>query len=143
LTGSKAASGYCRFCSFAAIQIILIIIQPKYDPKLCLTAALTGIYVVLHQKNIEAVCSSEAEIRDQIRRTVIHELGHYVGMDEDQLKDILAEKFAGTKDFRSARVDARITRAGHLSTMTQPRRQVIDFVPCRRLIYSVKPPYNR
>jgi predicted Zn-dependent protease with MMP-like domain len=45
-------------------------------------------YVVLYQKNIEAVCSSEAEIRDQIRRTVIHELGHHFGMDEDQLKDV-------------------------------------------------------
>lgn len=45
-------------------------------------------YVVLYQKNIEAVCSTESEIRDQIRRTVIHELGHYFGMDEEQLKDV-------------------------------------------------------
>jgi len=45
-------------------------------------------YVVLYQKNIEAVCSTEAEIREQIRRTVIHEFGHYFGMDEKQLKDV-------------------------------------------------------
>ncbi len=45
-------------------------------------------YVVLYQRNIEAVCSSEAELRDQIRRTVIHEIGHYFGMDEEQLKDV-------------------------------------------------------
>jgi predicted Zn-dependent protease with MMP-like domain len=45
-------------------------------------------YVVLYQKNIEAVCSSEAEIREQIRLTVIHELGHYFGMDEEQLKHV-------------------------------------------------------
>jgi predicted Zn-dependent protease with MMP-like domain len=45
-------------------------------------------YVVLYQKNIEAVCSDEAEVREQIRRTVIHELGHYFGMDEAQLKDV-------------------------------------------------------
>ena len=45
-------------------------------------------YVVLYQKNIEAVCSSEAEIREQIRLTVIHEFGHYFGMDEEQLKDV-------------------------------------------------------
>jgi len=43
---------------------------------------------VLYQKNIEAVCSSEAEVREQIRLTVIHELGHYFGMDEEQLKDV-------------------------------------------------------
>ena len=45
-------------------------------------------HIVLYQKNIEAVCSSEAEVREQIRLTVIHELGHYFGMDENQLKDV-------------------------------------------------------
>ena len=45
-------------------------------------------YVVLYQKNIEAVCSSEAEVCEQIRLTIIHELGHYFGMDENQLKDV-------------------------------------------------------
>ena len=45
-------------------------------------------YIVLYQKNIEAVCSSEAEVREQIRLTVIHELGHYFGMNENQLKDV-------------------------------------------------------
>lgn len=45
-------------------------------------------YVVLYQKNIEAVCSTEEEIRRQIRLTVIHEFGHYFGMDEEQLKDV-------------------------------------------------------
>jgi predicted Zn-dependent protease with MMP-like domain len=44
--------------------------------------------IVLYQKNIEAVCSTEAEIREQIRLTVIHELGHYFGLDENQLKDV-------------------------------------------------------
>jgi|SRR6266850_4829770 len=45
-------------------------------------------HIVIYQKNIEAVCSSEAEVREQIHRTVIHELGHYFGMDENQLKDV-------------------------------------------------------
>src|SRR5260370_41841281 len=45
-------------------------------------------YIVLYQKNIEAICSSEAGGREQIRLTVIHELGHYFGMDENQLKDV-------------------------------------------------------
>ena len=45
-------------------------------------------YIVLYQKNIEAVCSSEVEVREQIRLTVIHELGHYFGLDEDRLKDV-------------------------------------------------------
>jgi len=45
-------------------------------------------YVVLYQKNIEAVCSTEDEIRAHIRLTVIHEFGHYFRMDEEQLKDV-------------------------------------------------------
>jgi predicted Zn-dependent protease with MMP-like domain len=45
-------------------------------------------YVVLYQKNIEAVSRGERDLRDQIRRTVIHELGHYFGLDESQLSDV-------------------------------------------------------
>src|SRR5512132_2117395 len=38
-------------------------------------------HIVLYQKNIEAVCSSDAEVCEQIRLTVIHELGHFFGLD--------------------------------------------------------------
>ena len=44
--------------------------------------------IVIYQKNIEAVCSTEAEIRHQVRQTVLHELGHYFGLDEEALKDV-------------------------------------------------------
>jgi predicted Zn-dependent protease with MMP-like domain len=44
--------------------------------------------IILYQKNIEAVCSNEAEVRHEIRQTVLHELGHYFGMDEHQLQDV-------------------------------------------------------
>jgi predicted Zn-dependent protease with MMP-like domain len=47
--------------------------------------------IVLYQKNIEAVCSSEGQIRRQVRQTVLHELGHYFGMDEAQLRDVEAD----------------------------------------------------
>jgi predicted Zn-dependent protease with MMP-like domain len=36
-------------------------------------------HIVLYQKNIETVCPSEAEVREQIRLTVMHESGHYSG----------------------------------------------------------------
>jgi predicted Zn-dependent protease with MMP-like domain len=45
-------------------------------------------HIVLYQKNIEAVCRTEAEIRHEIRQTVMHELGHYFGLDEDALADV-------------------------------------------------------
>ncbi len=45
-------------------------------------------HIILYQKNIEAVCADEREIRHQIRQTVMHELGHYFGMTEEQLRDV-------------------------------------------------------
>jgi predicted Zn-dependent protease with MMP-like domain len=45
-------------------------------------------HIVLYQKNIEAVCSNEVEVRQQIRLTLMHELGHYFGMTEEQLRDV-------------------------------------------------------
>ena len=44
--------------------------------------------IVLYRRNIEAVCSSDDEIREQVLLTVMHEIGHYFGMDEDQLSDV-------------------------------------------------------
>jgi predicted Zn-dependent protease with MMP-like domain len=44
--------------------------------------------IVLYQKNIETVCSDEAQIRHEVRQTVLHELGHYFGLDEAQLRDV-------------------------------------------------------
>ena len=46
------------------------------------------VHIVLYQRNIEAVCSNDAEVRHQIRQTLIHELGHYFGMTEEQLRDV-------------------------------------------------------
>ena len=42
--------------------------------------------IVLYQRNIEAVCASEAEVRRQIRATLLHEVGHYFGLTEDELR---------------------------------------------------------
>ena len=45
-------------------------------------------HIVLYKKNIESVCHSDAEIRRQVRLTVIHEIGHYFGMSEEQLRHV-------------------------------------------------------
>ena len=44
--------------------------------------------VILYQNNIEAVCRTEAEVRREVRLTVIHEVGHFFGLDEDQLRHV-------------------------------------------------------
>jgi predicted Zn-dependent protease with MMP-like domain len=43
-------------------------------------------FIAIYQRNIERICRTDREIIDQVRKTVIHEIGHYFGMDEDDLR---------------------------------------------------------
>ena len=42
--------------------------------------------IVLYQRNIERICRDRDEVVNQIRRTVLHEVGHHFGMGEAQLR---------------------------------------------------------
>lgn len=44
--------------------------------------------ISLYHEHIEAVCQTEDEIREQIRITVLHELAHYFGIDDDRLHQL-------------------------------------------------------
>jgi len=44
--------------------------------------------ITLFQRPIERICRSEKEIKNEVRLTVLHEIGHFFGMDEDQLKEL-------------------------------------------------------
>ena len=41
--------------------------------------------ITIYKDVIEAECGSDLEIREQVRKTVIHELGHYFGFNDDEL----------------------------------------------------------
>jgi predicted Zn-dependent protease with MMP-like domain len=43
--------------------------------------------IILFKEPIEAICSSDEEIREQVRKTVIHEIGHLLGMSEHRVRD--------------------------------------------------------
>ena len=42
--------------------------------------------VLLFKKNLERACRTEDELREQIAITVLHELGHYLGLEEDDMR---------------------------------------------------------
>jgi len=42
-----------------------------------------AIYVF--QESIEQICDNEQELVAQVRKTVLHEIGHHFGMDEEDL----------------------------------------------------------
>ena len=44
--------------------------------------------ITLFQDNIEAVCETEEEIRSEVRKTVLHEIAHHFGMDDDRLHEL-------------------------------------------------------
>ncbi|HSA23204.1 MAG TPA: metallopeptidase family protein, partial [Myxococcota bacterium] len=42
-------------------------------------------FIELYQRNLERACRDRAELEEQIRVTVFHEVGHELGLDEDDL----------------------------------------------------------
>ena len=46
--------------------------------------------ITLFQRPIEDSCDSESKVPEQIRRTLLHEVGHHFGIDEDRLDEIEA-----------------------------------------------------
>lgn len=44
--------------------------------------------IVLYQDNLELACETKEEIIHEIRVTVLHEVGHHFGLDEDDLEEL-------------------------------------------------------
>jgi predicted Zn-dependent protease with MMP-like domain len=41
--------------------------------------------ITIYRKAICAICDTEDEVVEEVRRTVIHEVGHHFGIDDDRL----------------------------------------------------------
>jgi predicted Zn-dependent protease with MMP-like domain len=44
--------------------------------------------ITLFQKPIEAICSSDEEVVAEVRTTVVHEVAHHFGIDDDSLDEM-------------------------------------------------------
>lgn len=44
--------------------------------------------ISIYQEAIESVCRGDDEVREQVRVTVLHELGHYFGIDDHRLHEL-------------------------------------------------------
>jgi predicted Zn-dependent protease with MMP-like domain len=42
--------------------------------------------IIIYKKNIENYCQTEEEIENMIEKVLLHEIGHYLGLDEKSLK---------------------------------------------------------
>jgi predicted Zn-dependent protease with MMP-like domain len=44
--------------------------------------------ITIYQRAICAICDTEEEVVEQVRRTVIHEVGHYFGITDSRLREL-------------------------------------------------------
>ena len=44
--------------------------------------------ITIYRHAICAVCTSEAEVVEQVRRTVVHEVGHHFGIGDARLREL-------------------------------------------------------
>lgn len=44
--------------------------------------------IILYQRTFERACTNRHEVEEEIRLTIIHEVGHHFGLDEDHLEHV-------------------------------------------------------
>jgi len=44
--------------------------------------------ITIYRQAICAICWSESEVAEQVRRTVIHEVAHYFGIGDERLREL-------------------------------------------------------
>ena len=44
--------------------------------------------ISLFQLPIQAICNTRAEVESKVREVVIHEVGHYFGLDDERLREL-------------------------------------------------------
>ncbi len=49
--------------------------------------------IIIFKKPIEVRCRNKEEIKESVRRVVVHEIGHYFGLGEADLRKIEREKY--------------------------------------------------
>ena len=44
--------------------------------------------ITIYRREVCAICRTEQEVADQVRRTVVHEIAHHFGIDDDRLTEL-------------------------------------------------------
>lgn len=92
------------------LENVIVEVRDRPDAKLCededVPDDLLGLYVgvpledkastdcpypdqvLIFRENLCEMCESREELLDEIRITVLHEIGHHFGMDEDRLEEL-------------------------------------------------------
>ncbi|QBS42322.1 metallopeptidase family protein [Nocardia sp. CS682] len=86
-----------------AIDNVVVLIEPRNSDDPHLLGLYHGIAlterdshyggalpdtVTIYRESILAICSDESEVVEEVAITVIHEIAHYFGIDEDRLHQL-------------------------------------------------------
>mgnify|MGYP002396208544 CR=1 FL=1 len=44
--------------------------------------------ITLFQNPIESICKTKEEVKEKVREVIIHEVGHYFGLDDERLREL-------------------------------------------------------
>jgi predicted Zn-dependent protease with MMP-like domain len=44
--------------------------------------------ITLFQDPIESICKTEKEVEEKVKEVIIHEIGHYFGLNDERLKEL-------------------------------------------------------
>lgn len=45
--------------------------------------------IVIYQKDIERICRNEKEIEDKVNEVLVHEIGHYFGLSDKEIYELM------------------------------------------------------
>ena len=79
----------------AALENVAVVVEDEHpdDPDVPLTERgdMAGVLpdtISIYRIPLEESFPDPGELREEIRITVLHELGHYFGLDEEQIEDL-------------------------------------------------------
>ncbi len=69
-------------------QILGLFVGSAHEEKTSLAQATVPDQIILFRKNLEKVAVTREELLEEIRKTVLHEVGHYLGFEEHELAEL-------------------------------------------------------
>jgi len=69
-------------------QILGLFVGTPHEEKTSISQATVPDQILLFRKNLEKVATTREELLEEIRKTVLHEVGHYLGFEECDLAEL-------------------------------------------------------
>lgn len=69
-------------------QVLGLFVGTPYHDKTSISQALGPDVIFIYRKSLEKIAGTREELAEEIRKTVLHEVGHYLGFEEHELHDL-------------------------------------------------------